>query len=117
MQRARIVHEQFAAKVDRVASSSDCQLVERRLACELGVRIADGTPDHNRHSGVNVGGFNLKILERVWVVDDTRYGHEIDAVFEQDVTHEWQIGRGWFGGDLLVVCGEPSVRVGASAHA
>jgi hypothetical protein len=25
MQRARIVHEQFAAKVDRVASGSNCQ--------------------------------------------------------------------------------------------
>jgi hypothetical protein len=45
-----------------------------------------------------------------------RHGHEVDAVFEQDVTHEWQIGGRGFGGDLLVVGGDPTIGVDSGAH-
>src|ERR1700737_3781028 len=37
-QRARIVREKIAPKIDGVAASSDCQSVESGLACELSVR-------------------------------------------------------------------------------
>src|SRR6266566_2578128 len=116
-QRAGIVHKKIAPKIDGVAASGDCQFVESRLACELGVRIADGPPDHDGNARVNVRGFDFEVLERVRVIHHTRHRHEVDAVFEQEVPDKRQVGRGWLRGHLLVVCGQPSVGVGAGAHA
>src|SRR6266576_6149060 len=67
-QCARIVLEKFAAKVYRVAPSGDSQLVESGLARELGVRVANGAPDHDWHARIDIRGFDFEVLERVQVV-------------------------------------------------
>src|SRR6266568_4608271 len=115
--RARIVHQEISAKVHRVAPSGDRQLIEGGFACEFGVRIADGTPDHDGNARVNVRGFDFEVFERVRVIHNTRNRHEVYAVFEQDVTHKRQVGRGWLRSHLLVVRGQHAVGVGAGAHA
>src|SRR2546428_6794400 len=99
-----------------VLTSSDCQLVQRGLACELGVRISNGPPDHDRHARINVGGFDLEILEPVRVVHNTGDRHEVDAIFEQDVTHKGQVGGCRLRRHLLVVGGEPTIPVDSSTY-
>src|SRR6202035_2042528 len=44
---------------------SDRELVDRRLARELGVRVADRSPYHRRDAGLEVRRLELEVLERI----------------------------------------------------
>ena len=84
-QRARVVGQQVAAQVDGVAAGGDGELVDRRLAGELGVRVADRPPHHDGHAGLEVGGLQLEVGQRVRAVDGAARRHVVDAVLEQEV--------------------------------
>src|SRR6185436_7871473 len=52
--RARTVGEELAPQVDRVAAGRDRELVDRRLASELGMGVADRSPNHDRNPRLEV---------------------------------------------------------------
>src|SRR5437879_11225275 len=115
-QRAWIAFEKFTAKVYWVAPSGDGQLVESGLARELGVRVAHGAPDHDWHARIDIRGFDFEVLERVRVVHHAGHRHDVDAVFEQHVTYERPVGRGWFRGHMVVVAHSPALAIDAGAN-
>src|SRR4029079_10521795 len=59
--RAGAVGEELASQVDRVAAGRDRELVDRRLASELGMGVTDRSPHHYRNPRLEVGGLEPEV--------------------------------------------------------
>jgi hypothetical protein len=60
-QGTRVVRQQVAAQVYRITADGGGELVDRRLAGEFGVGVADRPPHHDGHAGLDVGGLQLEV--------------------------------------------------------
>ena len=116
-QRPRAAGEQLASQVDRVAAGGDRELVDRRLARELRVGVADRSPHHRRDPRLEVGRLEPEVLDRVWRIDRAGRREEVDAVREHHVTDERQVHGRRLGHDLLMPRGQATVGVGAGPDA
>ena len=116
-QRPRAAGEQLAPQVDRVATGRDRELVDRRLACELRMGVADRSPHHRRDPRLEVRRLEPEVLDRVRRVDRAGRREEVDAVREHHITDERQVHGRRLGHDLLMPRGQATVRVGPGPHA
>src|SRR6266851_10418286 len=79
--------------------------------------VPDRTPDHRPDAYVDLRRLELEVWKRVGVVDSTRCGEEVHAVFDHDVAYEGKVRRGVRRGDLLVERSQAPLVVGARSDA